>query len=296
MPTTPSLFRVLVQQKHWNKYITFCAQYDKAAARVDRTLVGTWPSRGQFHRWLAGQLVGLPYSDHCRVLEHMFPEWTATDLFAPCPEGLPTTPAATRDSQPRLSPDPITSDTQTGQGPLADVSAVFTSRSEFAAAMPPHTLLDGARDIRAVGLSLNMLCQHYPDQGMRALVEGGTTVHCLFLDPEGTAMKTREHEEGYPEGQLATLTALNIQILTQRVRDKLSDEARDRLRIAVYDETVRFNITIADDTCVVQPYLPDARGVDSPTLVLCRDLVPAGGLFSVFEQVFTSLWERSTPR
>ncbi|HEY9439451.1 MAG TPA: DUF5919 domain-containing protein [Mycobacteriales bacterium] len=294
MPTTPSLFRVLVQQKHWNKYITFCAQYDKAAARVDRTLVGTWPSRGQFHRWLAGQLVGLPYSDHCRVLEHMFPEWTATDLFAPCPEDLLTGP--TGNSQLRLNPDLTANASPAGRGPLADLSAVFTSRSEFASEMPPHALFDGARDIRAAGLSLNMLCQHYPDNGMRALIEGGTTIRCLFLDPESTAMKTREHEEGYPEGQLATLTALNIQILTQRVRDRLSDEARDRLKIAVYDETVRFNITIADDTCVVQPYLPDARGVDSPTLVLCRDLVPTGGLFSVFEQVFASLWERSTPR
>ncbi|MEV4298684.1 DUF5919 domain-containing protein [Microbispora rosea] len=47
-------------------------------------------------------------------------------------------------------------------------------------------------------------------------------------------------------------------------------------------------------TCVVQPYLPAARGVDSPTLVI-TDNTAADGLFPVFDQVFTSMWERSKP-
>ncbi|WP_275414514.1 DUF5919 domain-containing protein [Planotetraspora kaengkrachanensis] len=63
----------------------------------------------------------------------------------------------------------------------------------------------------------------------------------------------------------------------------------------VYDETIRFNILIVDGTtCVVQPYLPAARGVDSPTLVISNDAA-ADGLFPVFAQVFTSMWERSKP-
>ena len=57
---------------------------------------------------------------------------------------------------------------------------------------------------------------------------------------------------------------MNIQAL-RSVRAKLSPEARDNLRIRTYDETVRFNITLIDErTCIVQPYLPDARGVESP--------------------------------
>ncbi|MER7211089.1 MULTISPECIES: DUF5919 domain-containing protein [Streptosporangium] len=47
-------------------------------------------------------------------------------------------------------------------------------------------------------------------------------------------------------------------------------------------------------TCVVQPYLPQARGVDSPTIVI-NDNTAADGLFPVFDRVFTSLWERSLP-
>ena len=51
--------------------------YDKAAARIGSDLVQTFPSRAQLHRWLSGSLRGLPYADHCRVLEEMLPGWTA---------------------------------------------------------------------------------------------------------------------------------------------------------------------------------------------------------------------------
>jgi hypothetical protein len=49
-------------------------------------------------------------------------------------------------------------------------------------------------------------------------------------------------------------------------------------------------ILIVDNaTCVVQPYLPGARGGDSPTLVIQRR-ASIGGLFAVFDQIFESLW------
>src|SRR4029450_2806066 len=42
------------------------------------------PTRPQYYRWLTGQLKGgIPYPDACRVLEGMFPPWTANDLFGP---------------------------------------------------------------------------------------------------------------------------------------------------------------------------------------------------------------------
>ncbi|MCO5988605.1 hypothetical protein NE235_21085 [Actinoallomurus spadix] len=68
-------------ERHWQTHRTFNAEYDKAARKVDPSLVGTGPSRAQLHRWTAGQVKGLPYSDHCRVLEKMFPGWTAEQLF-----------------------------------------------------------------------------------------------------------------------------------------------------------------------------------------------------------------------
>jgi hypothetical protein len=67
----------------------------------------------------------------------------------------------------------------------------------------------------------------------------------------------------------------------------------DRLRLAVYDETIRFNLILSGETtCVAQPYLPRARGVDSPTMLIQATSAP-GGLFGVFEQVYAALAERS---
>ncbi len=83
MSLQPIRLKVLLRQRHWQPYNTFRAEYDKAAKRVDPGLVGTWPSRAQFNRWLSGQLKGLPYPDHCRVLEEMFQGWKAPQLFQP---------------------------------------------------------------------------------------------------------------------------------------------------------------------------------------------------------------------
>jgi hypothetical protein len=108
------------------------------------------------------------------------------------------------------------------------------------------------------------------------------------------AIAAREREEQYEPGFLASLTTFNIQVLA-RLRDRLPAAARERVQLAVYDETIRFNIILVDDhTCVAQPYLPQARGIDSPALLLRRDIAP-GGLYPVFEQAYEAIAERSRP-
>lgn len=83
MTTQPILLKSLLVERHWQTYRTFCNEYDKAARKVDASLIGSWPSRAQLHRWLSGNLKGLPYPDHCRVLEKMFPGIPAKQLFEP---------------------------------------------------------------------------------------------------------------------------------------------------------------------------------------------------------------------
>ncbi len=200
--------------------------------------------------------------------------------------------ASTQGTSPNPSTDPLG---RLISNRFGDLAAVFLSRSAFVADTSSEDLFAGATEIRTAGLSLNLLVQQYGDQCLRDQIEAGTSVKCLFLDPAGRAIRDREVEEGYLPGQLATLTELNIQILTKRVGDRLSAEARERLMLAVYDEPIRFNITIIDDAlCVVQPYLPTSRGLETPTLVIRRQPAHAG-LFSVFEQTFAGLWERGRP-
>jgi hypothetical protein len=170
------------------------------------------------------------------------------------------------------------------------VAAVYTDRTELSIHMPPERLLDGARDVRAMGLSLNLLCQHYADRRWQELVEHDTRVRCLFLDPDGSAIHAREIEKGFSAGNLAALTKLNIETLT-RVRDRLPKDSPGSIDIAVYNETLRFNIIVVDELCVAQPYLPAGRGVGSPAFGLQRRQ-PTAGLFPVFEQISHSQWER----
>lgn len=296
----PVRLKLLLQKNHWQTHRTFCKQYDIAAASIDPALKGMWPSKAQLYRWLGGDLKGLPYPDHCRVLEGMFPGWTVEQLFERCDDE--DEQVAVSVGAPSRAATPVE---QTGHGVnreldipnptcnlgYADVVAVFASRSEFSAAMSPYELFDDASDICMVGLSLNLLCQQYPDHRLGRLVEEGATVKCLFLDPEGRHIKEREREEGHPDGQLSMLTRLNIDVLS-RLRERLSTEAQQRLEIGAYDETIRFNIILIDGvTGIVQPYMPDARGIDSPTLVLKKGAARAV-LLPTFEHVFTSQWER----
>ncbi|MFI6994158.1 DUF5919 domain-containing protein [Nonomuraea wenchangensis] len=283
------LLKTLLTQRHWQTYSTFCKEYDKAAKMVDPSLQGGWPSRAQLHRWLNGELKGLPYSGHCRVLEAMFPGKSAHELFSATAAEIPAQRTA---PEPGRSAGPDTAACFMPQ--MADVTAVFSSRSAFSSAYPASSLFDDAKEINAAGLSLNILCQSYPDHQLKRLLDTGTRIRCLFLDPKGQAIRAREAEEGYTDSTLTTLTALNISMLT-RLRDRLDTTSAQRLELHVYDETIRFNLLFVDRAlCVVQPYLPQARGIDSPTFVI-KDNTAAEGLFPVFDQVFRDMWERSKP-
>ncbi|MGW5109142.1 hypothetical protein [Nocardia sp. NPDC004123] len=76
------LKRVL-REKHWNSHPVFRREYNKAAKKVDRDLVGLAPGKAQFYKWLSGDLKGLPHADHCAVLEAMLPGYTVDELFSP---------------------------------------------------------------------------------------------------------------------------------------------------------------------------------------------------------------------
>jgi hypothetical protein len=182
--------------------------------------------------------------------------------------------------------------------PFEDVVAVFRNRSDLMSQLPAEIIFDGARQVLAAGLSLNLLCQHYADRRLTELIEAGCTLRCLFLNPTSAAMKAREREEGYPEGRLASLTRLNIDILLG-LRRSLPEDSQARMQVATYDETIRFNLLLVDGRLgIVQPYLHGRRGVDSPAMVLKRDHSGPDserGLLPTFEQAFGWLWERRTP-
>jgi hypothetical protein len=287
MGETSTLLKAMLRQRHLQKHRSFCRAWDKAARQIDTALVGRHPSKATFYRWLAGGGTKLPHPDACRVLEAMFPGVRVAELMAPWDERRPLPDTAHAEQAARLAGN---GSDAPRRSTYADLSAAFATRAEFAEHMPPHTLFDSASTIKAAGLSLNMLCQQYSDQRLRTILSRGAVVHALFLDPDGQATRAREIEEGHGTGDLASLTRLNMAML-RRLRAELPADEQDRVTMRAYDEPVRFNITIVDDRqCIAQPYMPAARGVDSPTFVMRRR--PDGsGMFGTFERVFTSLWE-----
>jgi hypothetical protein len=278
-----TLLKAMLRSRHLQEHRAFCRTYERAAKQLDGSRASAPPSKATFYRWLSGAGTKLPHPDHCRVLEAIFPGCTAAELFEPWDDRrpLPETRGGSAVAESTDAPR---------RAAFADLTAAFPTRAEFAEHMPPHTLFDGASTIQAAGLSLNLICQQYSDQRLRATLARGTTVQALFLDPDGEAIRAREAEEGYGAGDLTNLTRLNIQVLS-RLRDELPVEDRKCVELRTYDEPLRFNLTIIDGRqCIAQPYMPAARGVDSPTLVI-RRRSDGYGMFGSFMRVFTTLWE-----
>jgi len=92
----PTVLAVLLERKGLHRYGAFCSDYEKALRGLGIQRGGP-PSRAQFHRWLAGETKSLPYTDHCRVLEHMLAGYAAGQLFARCPDGVIPAPARAAD-------------------------------------------------------------------------------------------------------------------------------------------------------------------------------------------------------
>lgn len=175
-------------------------------------------------------------------------------------------------------------------GRYADVVAVFPDRSALQRRLPFADLVDGARGIDAMGVSLNLLSQNYSGRDLARLGANGCAMRLLFLNPAGDAMKQRERDEGVHKGLLARMTTLNI-LHVRRVRARLPEPRRIEIRL--YDETPRFGAYLVDgDVGLVQPYLRSARGVESPAFVLRADTsdTQARGLYPLFQDEFEQLW------
>ncbi|MEV7384383.1 hypothetical protein [Streptomyces lydicus] len=57
----------------------------------------------QFRRWTGGQLQGLPVTEACQILEAMWPEYTAEQLFEPPPQSDPQAPAFDLEERVRMT-------------------------------------------------------------------------------------------------------------------------------------------------------------------------------------------------
>jgi hypothetical protein len=133
LDATPLVLKVLLQHRHLQTHRAFCREYDRVAARTDPTLRGGWPSKAQFYRWLSGELVGLPYPDHCRILESMFPDWKVDQLFQTHDGGIDFIPEPTKPQKATTITQPIQPTGPTGSTGRGE--HLVTSGGELTAAL-----------------------------------------------------------------------------------------------------------------------------------------------------------------
>ncbi|MFD4458153.1 hypothetical protein [Nocardia sp. NPDC058480] len=169
MSAQPIQLKKLLRERHWQKYSTFCREYDRVAGTIDTELIGTAPSRGQLHRWLGGELKGLPYPNACRILEGMFPGWTAAALFDPAPdEDLPISDA-------------------TGVGQLVRaVNEAFQTPDAHRAEWTPEPNSLPHRPVRLDG-ALDSVGQEIPDSMQRISKKLVALARVLRMSPDETA-------------------------------------------------------------------------------------------------------------
>ncbi|CAM3986091.1 HTH cro/C1-type domain-containing protein [Nocardia ninae] len=98
-----TVLKSLLQERHWQTLSAFRREYDRVAAQCEPHMVGRAPAKAQFYRWLSGDLKGMPYPDHCRVLEAMLPGTTAEEMFTRKTSST-TSPRPNRPAQPEPMP------------------------------------------------------------------------------------------------------------------------------------------------------------------------------------------------
>lgn len=83
MITKPIVLKMLLRHHHLWTYRAFCREYDRIAAAIDPTLLGGWPSKAQFYRWLSGEKIDQLFHGQQRQVGAVVPTRRAAPYAAP---------------------------------------------------------------------------------------------------------------------------------------------------------------------------------------------------------------------
>ncbi|MFJ6752547.1 hypothetical protein ACIQNI_30825 [Streptomyces sp. NPDC091266] len=167
-----TLFRQLVQERHWTTVQTFNTHFARAARELaeltgDRHLTGVTVPRRTFDRWMAGELRGMPQRVTRAILEHLFQQPVAL-LFA-TPEGAEQIAAAAEvepAGAPRSQPAVVRS-----AGTFDDPLAVISQTELLTQSSTGTAVLDHFR-----GEILGIV-DRYETQGPQALAGQARSLH-----------------------------------------------------------------------------------------------------------------------
>ena len=267
MNAKPIVLKVLLQHRHLQTHRAFCREYDRVAAVIDPTLRSGWPSKAQFYRWLSGDLVGLPYADHCRILEGMFPDWKVDQLFHTHDEGI------------EFIPEPATPQTQKPTRPDPSIGPADQLKEAGISHLWPHTnpaVLDdlvervnnASEEITVFGLTRNF----YAKDDILPLFESKASeipVTFYIMDPHCDSRRDRYRVEPV-EAAMEDPVRYAREILrplfdaSQRI---IPTTPSAGMKIFTFNFPCSFAIEKIDRSCRVMLYGHGKRGTEGPILV-----------------------------
>lgn len=273
MPESGTLLKVLLQGNRWQRYGTFCAEYDRAAGTVDPSLVGTYPSVAQYRRWLAGTLKKLPHPDHVRVIERMFPGQRGEALFQAGTPG--DADAVTVDGTRALD----------GAGMPTDIVRDYSHRNQIPNAAWWQLFTDVRRNIDLLGYTLYFFPLEHPElvSLLKQKAATGCDVRLVIADPNSQHVANRDAEEdlGLTLGSRIYTSLKYFRPLASRVGIEMRFQDAP-----LYNSVFRF-----DDEMIMTPHLYGTPGAEAPALHLHRN--HGNGLFTRFLDHFERIWSVS---
>jgi hypothetical protein len=278
----PVVLKVLLQQRHLQTHTAFCREYDRVGAAVDPTLRGGWPSRAQFYRWLSGNLVGLPYVDHCRILEAMFPGWKVDQLFQPHDGSIEFIPEPSTSQIPTATIRPISSSVPAVDQSVDQVVAFYPHRADTPKKLWMDLLIRAQEEISLFANASLFLPEENPEaiEILRAKAADGVRVRILLGDPDHPAMELRGREE-----RLFEAIPGRIRMALAYYRPLVDVEGIEfRLHgTSLYNSIFRY-----DDQMLINQYIYGTYGYIAPILHIRK--VAGGDLFETYMKSFELVW------
>jgi hypothetical protein len=278
----PVVLKALLQQRHMQTHSAFCREYDKVAAAVDPTLRSGWPSRAQFYRWLSGDLIGLPYADHCRILERMFPGWKVDQLFQVQDGGIDFVPEP---PAPQIKTVTVFSTAPTVQE-VDQVVAFYPHRADTPKSLWMDLLVNAKEEINLFANASLFLPEENPEAIgiLRKKAANGVRVRILLGDPAHPAMELRGREE-----RLFEAIPGRIRMALAYYRPLVDvDGIEFRLHgTSLYNSIFRY-----DDQMLVNQHIYGTYGYIAPILHLRK--VAGGDLFDTYIKSFELIWREES--
>jgi hypothetical protein len=279
------LLKVLLKARHLHVYSSFAREYRKVAGKIDRELAGTGPSKAQFYRWISGDLINMPHSQHCRVLETMFPDWSVEQLFQPYSGSLDFIPEANPVAIPIKAPTPTLS--ASAQPPTTNVPPEFVGLYAHRADTPNElwlNLLKAATEHIDLFANASLFLPEDNPEAITTIKKkaaAGVQVRILLGDPNSEAAKLRGYEERLFEGIPG-----RIQMALAYYRPLLDvDGVEFRLHAtSLYNSIFRY-----DNDMLVNQHIYGTYGYIAPTLHLRKQ--PEGDLFDTYMRSFDRVWD-----